>query len=75
VWQQRGNVTAFELDPAGGRPQHSSEKIDDGGLAGAVGPDQSVPRPRLDGEIDALRRQNAAEALFQSDSLQDRHRF
>ena len=69
-----GDVVAFEHDAAGGRAQHAGQEIDHRGLAGAVRPDQRVPRAFLHREIDVLRGKDAAEALFQSDGLQDRHR-
>ena len=70
---QRRNVVAAKDDPAGGRPQHAGEQIDHRGLAGAVRPDQSVPRALLDRQRNVMRGDDAAEALFQADRFEDRH--
>ena len=45
------------------RRVHAGQQIERGGLAGAVGADQRVQRAVGDGDIDALHRPDAAEAL------------
>ena len=54
------------------RRQHAGQEVDEGGLAGAVRPDQGVPRARLEPERDVVGRGEAAEALVQADRLERR---
>src|SRR4029077_16988567 len=57
------DVLAVDQDPARRRRQRAGEHVDEGRLAGAVGADQSVTRPRLEPEVDALRDGQRAEAF------------
>ena len=48
VHRQIGDVVAFEQDAPGIGLEHAGEQIDDGGLAGAVRPDQRMAGALLD---------------------------
>src|SRR5215207_953035 len=56
--------------------QRAADAVDQRRLARAVGPDQAEPLARLDLEVDAVERDEAAEALAEAADLQERrHRF
>src|SRR6266702_7388667 len=59
------HVLAAEQDPAGGGRERSHQHVDEGGLAGAVRPDQGVARAGLQTEIDVVGHGERAEALAQ----------
>jgi len=56
-----GDVAAGEQHAALARRQHAGEKIDERGLAGAVGADQRVARAGLKFEVDILHGPERAE--------------
>src|SRR5439155_6811788 len=69
-----GHVVAAEQDAAGGGPQGPHQHVDEGGLAGAVRPDERVAVSGPQPEIDALRDCQRAEALAEPAGFQsNRH--
>ena len=73
--RQRGDVLAVENDAAVGRFQDAGQKVDHGGLAGAVRSDQRVARALLDRQRKIMGGNDAAEALFEAYGFEDRHDF
>src|SRR6202171_5749169 len=67
-----GDLLTVEKDLATGRDQEMREQIETGGLAGAVGTDQGVDGPALDGKIDAIDGDEAFELLGQAARLEYR---
>src|SRR5258708_6152728 len=67
---QIGDVVSFQQDAAAVGPEHASQQVDDGGLAGAVRADQSVAGALLDLERKVARDLEPAEMLFQSPCFQ-----
>src|SRR5437667_18685 len=61
-----GHVVAAEQDAAGGGAKGPHQHVDEGGLAGAVGPDERVAVSGPQPEIDALRDCQRAEALAEA---------
>src|SRR6267142_1534384 len=57
----RGHVLAEEADPPGGGREVTGDCVEQGGLAGAVGPDESPALARGDRERDVLDRLERAE--------------
>src|SRR5436853_412098 len=70
--RQAGDVLAREADGPGVGAQGSRELVDEGGLAGAVGPDDRVRLALGDMEIDAVARAQRAEALAKAFYLKHR---
>src|SRR5450631_1651304 len=70
------DVFAVELDAPARGCEDASEQVDERRLAGAVGTDEGVPRSRLDGDREVLRRGDSAEALLEAMSAENgrRHR-
>ena len=60
------DVGAVVDDAPGARRQDAADDVEEGGLAGAVGPDQTENLTWLDGEVDAAERRKAAEVLANS---------
>ena len=52
--RQAGTVGAADGDPAGMRPLEAGEDIDEGGLAGAVRPDQAEHLAAVQSERDMM---------------------
>jgi hypothetical protein len=71
VRRQSGEVARVELDAAA-RPDEAGDRIDEGGLARAVGADQADQLPGTDLEVDVDDRVHSAEADGHSRGLQDR---
>src|SRR5262245_51228222 len=65
----RGDVAAGKVHLPCARAQHTGQEVDEGRLACAVRPDQGVARTGRKRERNAVRRGDAAEALFEADSL------
>src|SRR5437773_2128475 len=61
-----GHVIAAKQDAAGGGTQGTHQHVDEGGLAGAVGPDERVALSGPQPEIDVLRDRQRAEALAEA---------
>src|SRR5437773_6893237 len=61
-----GHVIAAEQDAARGGTQGTHQHVDEGGLAGAVGPDERVALPGPQPEIDVLRDRQRAEAFAEA---------
>ena len=74
IGRQMGDVAAGKADRAGVRGEIAGELADQGGLAGAVGPDQRVDlaRPHVDGDV--VGREQTAETLDQAVGGQQRLR-
>ena len=72
VGRQPGDVIAVEQDPAGGRPQHAGQAVEEGALAGAVRADHGADLVAPDREIDPVQRGQPAEAHGQPLGAQDR---
>src|SRR5437667_317905 len=69
-----GHVIAAKQDAAGGGTQGSHQHVDEGGLAGAVGPDERVALSGPQPEIDVLRHRQRAEAFAEPTGFQsNRH--
>src|SRR6185369_3763364 len=66
VRPQPGDVPAADQDPAGTGRQEAAEQMKQGGLAGAVGTDESVQRARRNVEVDAVDRTEAPEVPDQA---------
>ncbi len=74
VHGEAGDVVAFEQDAAAVRLQHAGELVDDGGLAGAVRPDQRVAGALLHLQREIAGDAQAAEGLFEIAGFErDRH--
>ena len=63
---------ALEQHLAGARRQHAGEQVDEGGLAGAVRPDQRVARACLEREGDVARGAQRAEVLAERARFEQR---
>ena len=63
VGGQSRHLAAVEHDLAGGRRVGAGEHVEEGGLAGAVGPDQADDAAAGNGEVDVVARHQAAELL------------
>jgi hypothetical protein len=72
VRRELGDVAALEQDPAAVRRQGARHAIDERGLAGAVGADETQPIARPDLNRDAVERQEAAEALGDAVDVEER---
>jgi hypothetical protein len=77
---QCSNVTALERDAAARGIQKFCQKIEAGGLARAIRPDQRVYRPARDTQVDIVDRYKARKLLgellgFEDDVLTHRYRF
>ena len=70
--RQSGDVGAVEQDLPGIRRQCTGDQIDKAGLAGAVRPDQRMPRTTLQAEVDSICHRQGAEALGQSAGFERR---
>src|SRR5262249_29949786 len=60
-----GDLLAGEVDAPALRPQKSGDDIDEGGLAGAVRPDDGEPLALLERKVDVVGDHHAAEAQRQ----------
>ena len=67
-----GDVAPLEHDAAGGRRDLAGQHLEEGRLAGAVGPDDAAQLALVDGEIDVAVGDEAAIALGQAGCAQDR---
>ena len=65
IGRQRADVLAFQHDATGAWLQHAGEQVDEGGFAGAIGPDQRVACALFQVQVDAIGRHNAAKAHLQ----------
>src|SRR5690606_20388180 len=70
VLRHCGHVLVAEVHRAGSRRMHAGQQVDEGGLAGAVGPGQRVARPFGQREVDAVVGANAAPMLGKADGAQ-----
>ena len=70
--RESGDIGAVEMDLPGARLQRARYQLDKGCLAGAVRPDQGVPRAALQAKIDGVGHSQRAEALVQSARLERR---
>ena len=68
------DVRALEQDPPLGRPVLPAQEVEEGGLPGAVGPDDGLERERRHVEADVVHRDVAAEAYGQVAGGDDRVR-
>src|SRR5579859_1414819 len=66
------DVVAFQQNPAAVRPEHTGQKVDHGGLAGAVRADQSVTGALRDSEREVARDLEPAELLCQTSGFKRR---
>jgi hypothetical protein len=62
VWAQSRDVTTLENDVPTAGSMHTSDNVDQCGLAGAVGPDQSEHLTASNRKRDTIERLQAAEA-------------
>src|SRR6478735_9743240 len=67
-----GDVLAVEEDGAGRRGEEAGEQVEQGRLAGAVGPDERVDRALRDRQVDAGDRREPSELLGQGSGLAQR---
>ena len=65
--------TEVEGDATGRGAIEPGDQVEDGGLAGAVGPDQPDDLPLLDPEVQVLDGAQAAEVLGEACRLEERH--
>ena len=70
--RQIGDIGAVEMDLPGARLQCARHQLDKSRLAGAVRPDQGVPRAALQAKIHGVGHSQRAEALVQSAGLERR---
>ena len=69
-----GDRRAAEQDLAAGRPQLAGQALEEGALARAVRPDHAAQLDLLQGEVDMVDGDDAAEAHRQSPGLEERRR-
>src|SRR5205823_2001692 len=73
VLGQLRDVLALEDDASGGRRKETADQVEEGGLAGSVGPDHRAQLARLDGERDSIHGHQLAEMLADVLYLQHAH--
>ena len=64
---------AGENNLAGARPQHAGDQVEDGRLAGAVGPDDRADLAGLDRQVDGVDGDQRAEAANEPLAFKQRH--
>ena len=67
-----GHASASKHDCAGVRCQRARQDVQEGGLAGAVGPDDADRLTFLEREVDAVQHGKGAEALANVDGGENR---
>src|SRR5215469_4617649 len=70
-WRLGRDVAAVVENLPGARVEKLGQQVEDGGLAGAVRPDQRVDRAAPDFEVDSLDGGKAAELFAQSAGLEN----
>ena len=69
-----GDVLAGEDHLPSARLEHAGDQVEDGGLAGAVGPDHGANLAGLHRQVDAIDGHQGAEAADQTPAFKQRHR-
>src|SRR6516164_8428242 len=72
MWREAGHVLACEFHSPSIGKREPGDQIEEGRLPRAVRPDDADDRARLDVEVDASDRLDAAEGLLQASDLEER---